>query len=913
MQKTDPTFDSLIERLIDQPDANYLTIPIEWRERKELQQVFLLMRVFGQMQHNIHNDLTEFDTNPAPSQQTFGAYRLIRLLGTGGMGEVWLASRADGAAEYSVAIKRVRGHLGTFADRLHKERQILAKLTHPNIARFVDAGLDDQDLPWFAMDFVDGISITSWCEQNRASLRARLELFIKVCSAVAHAHRHLIVHRDIKPSNVLVDRDGEPKLLDFGIAKLLDEARAENTLEILTLSYASPEQIRGEEISTNSDIYSLGLLLFRLLSGGLPNTRNNKTNASISLQLDKEESQRPSRLQDFDATLPYSHALLKGDLDAIVAKAMRTKPEARYGTVAEFAIDVQNYLDARPVQAREPTLWYRFSRFLDRNRVVAVLYTVILASLLIGAWSSWRQAQAATREASRADQISNFLTSLFREQDPLSRAGDTVRDPKVMISDAVSRVKEAMPNDAEGRVKLFLTLAEAQMNLGDLLESKNTLKQARASLREQTNSNLKARLITNEGEISMREGDDDQAILKFEQALKLLQNDPLGSARVQVRYAASLNKISKLEPALKMVETAHFNLKDQLGPQHFETLAALAAIGNIQVEMRDDVRAQIVLKELIRRLEQKTGENNARLIHPLVNLAESDRHLSQPDSARHHLQRALSIAQSQLGPKSERITEVAVRLALLERQVNNLEESNRYLEIGEAALPPGFTGHRASLAYEHGMNDASAGNHTNAEKNLRLAVSLRKNESAQLKSGLAWFTQARLGWVVAHLNRFDEANQLLEEAAVELRKILGPNAYQNAMIAADRVDALMLQGRHAEALIQIDEAQRLTEIKYGRSDERFLRMASNRAIALSNLPGRKLEAIKLFDNLIQNWLNKKVWNDSYLQAVNLRCELTPQASLPLNTQRAVQEWVTQLTIKPQPKIDLTQLEKCAGR
>jgi len=266
----------------------------------------------------------QLDSSTDPAQNTFaeehrstgnfGAYRLLRLLGAGGMGEVWLAQRTDGLVEHQVAIKRVHGQTTRLTDRLLSERKLLARLSHPGIARFMDAGVDAANAPWLAMEYVDGVTITQWVSEQNLSLIARLELFRKVCAAVEHAHRHLIVHRDIKPNNVLVDRDGQPKLLDFGIAKLLDGGSGEFTVNAMTPAYAAPEQLRAEEVSTAT-------------STGAAEKRRNETKLAKNAGLAARRT---------PAGVPYPFTALKGDLDAIVAQALRFAPEDRYGSVADF-------------------------------------------------------------------------------------------------------------------------------------------------------------------------------------------------------------------------------------------------------------------------------------------------------------------------------------------------------------------------------------------------------------------------------------------------------------------------------------------------------------------------------------------------------------------------------------------------
>ncbi|MFZ2237110.1 MAG: serine/threonine-protein kinase, partial [Dokdonella sp.] len=291
-------------------DVDALTA--EQRDDPTVQRLLALARVANEFDRRFAQD-TDESVNPGQ----LGPWRLLRLLGAGGMGEVWLGERTDDVVEQRVAIKRVRVATHDVRERLLAERRVLARLEHPNIARFIDAGIDERGSPWLVLEYVEGEPITDWCARNQLSLPARLRLFGKVCAAVAHAHRHLVVHRDLKPANVLVNADGEPKLLDFGIAKLLDGSDEGDTVAALTPSYAAPEQLRGEPVSTATDVYALGLLLYRLLAGALPPTRLGGNAMAVLAKLDDEETQRPSASAAMaDQALPYPASALRGDLDA---------------------------------------------------------------------------------------------------------------------------------------------------------------------------------------------------------------------------------------------------------------------------------------------------------------------------------------------------------------------------------------------------------------------------------------------------------------------------------------------------------------------------------------------------------------------------------------------------------------------
>jgi len=336
-----------------------------------------------------------------------GAYELVRELGRGGMGTVWLAQRADQHFEKQVGIKLLKR--GTDTDevlrRFHAERQILARLDHPNIARLLDAGTTDDDLPYFVMEYVEGRRLTDFVRDQQLSLGKRLRLFLKICAAVQFAHQNLVVHRDLKPGNILVTPGGEPKLLDFGVAKLLapDDDAWQVTLpgqERFTPGYASPEQVRGEPITTVSDVYSLGALLYEVLTGIAPHRfpTSTPTATQIAQVVCGKETVRASTV----ATDPEIRRQLRGDLDTILAHALAKTPERRYRGAGQFADDLLRYLEKKPVRARPDTFSYRAGKFLRRNRKFAIAALLIFLSLLGGVIGTARQAQIASRERARA-------------------------------------------------------------------------------------------------------------------------------------------------------------------------------------------------------------------------------------------------------------------------------------------------------------------------------------------------------------------------------------------------------------------------------------------------------------------------------------------------------------------------------
>ena len=409
-----------------------------------------------------------------------GPYMLQREVGRGGMGAVWLANRVDGAMTRQVALKLPTIHLtDALAERFARERDILAQLTHPNIARLYDAGVSDSGRPYLALEYVEGKSITEHCDAIKLSVNERLYRFLQVASAVQYAHANLVIHRDLKPSNILVSDDGQVHLLDFGIAKMLDDPKsqaAESELTMiagraLTLDYASPEQVSGQAISTASDVYSMGVVLYQLLTGQKAYQLRRGSRAELEEAILSGE---PTRMSDAvaranDARLANARGLsqarlarrLTGDLDTIVNKAMKKDPQLRYTTVAAFAEDIQRHLDGLPVEAQPDSWRYRTGKFVTRNRVGVLASTVVIAALVLGLGTALWQTGVAQEEARRADAAAQQARSEQMRADQQAQQALTqgaradaqaraaVNEAKRADTEAAAARKEALRADTE--------------------------------------------------------------------------------------------------------------------------------------------------------------------------------------------------------------------------------------------------------------------------------------------------------------------------------------------------------------------------------------------------------------------------------------------------------------------------------
>jgi non-specific serine/threonine protein kinase/serine/threonine-protein kinase len=422
------------------------------------------------------------ETGTVYAGKEFGHYKVIREIGRGGMGAVFLAERADGEFQQQVALKIVRRTFGDseLARRFRRERQILASLNHPNIARLLDGGVSNEGEPFLVMEYVEGVRIDNYCDEQNLSTGERLQLFLAVCQGVSYAHQNLVVHRDIKPSNVLVTTDGVPKLLDFGIAKLLDAEHADEHTETgfraFTPDYAAPEQIRGEQITTASDVYSLGVLLHDLLHGARhsasaqpaaalwPSESAEQRTVATNLPTNKESGNGRANVG--------RQKLVSIELKNIITMARRDEPARRYASVAQLAEDIQRYLDGLPVRAQKDSFTYRTGKFVRRNKVGVGATTLIALSLIIGFAAALWQANVARRERDRAErrfsdvrQLSNALLTEIAPK--IERLPGATEARQALLTQSLKYL-DSLANEASDDPGLQSELASAYEKVGDL-------------------------------------------------------------------------------------------------------------------------------------------------------------------------------------------------------------------------------------------------------------------------------------------------------------------------------------------------------------------------------------------------------------------------------------------------------------
>ena len=511
----------------------------------------------------------EFDTSPFhPPLEQAGPYKIIRHIARGGMGNVYLAERSDGQLNRKVAVKILRHELSSenYIRRFSSERNILSGLEHPNIARLYDVGVTEDNRPYLVMEYVNGLPVTTYCNDTNATLSEKLDLFRQVCKAVEFAHRNLIVHRDLKPDNILVKPDGTVKILDFGIAKIINDDLSPEMLvqtrenqQMLSLQYAAPEQVTLEKITTATDVYALGLLLYEIITGRQPFNMKRKNLKEAEQIIRFEEPKKPSTIIP-DTRLARK---VRGDLDAIILKAIRKEPDYRYVTADQLIHDISRYQTHLPVNARSESVRYHFSKFARRNK--GVLSSLLLVVFIIFGFASFhlseieKQKDIALAGQQQAEFVTSYLTNLFQSASPTANQGDTLSVFKLL--DIGKEGLSELDDGFRAKPNLLTAFADSYLNLGNYDEAIIIYKQAYEITRATHGvSEELAVSAIRIGKAYVAQRTFDKAILYFEEAQDIM--DSMGGDFNHLRsgflhtYGAAISEVGETERSIAILEEA---------------------------------------------------------------------------------------------------------------------------------------------------------------------------------------------------------------------------------------------------------------------------------------------------------------------------------------------------------------------
>ncbi|MEP7300890.1 MAG: serine/threonine-protein kinase [Caldimonas sp.] len=829
--------------------------------------------------------------DPAPAA-TFaagtavGIYILIRPIGSGGMGEVWLARRGDGLSDAPVALKLLHAHLAgsVVRRRFAREGRILGELTHDRVARLLDAGVDGGGRPYLAIEYVEGERLDRWCDERCLDIAGRLRIFLQVCEAVAHAHAHLVVHRDLKPSNILVSADGAVKLLDFGIAKLIDdEADGGAATELthlggraLTPEFAAPEQIAGGAITTATDVYALGVLLYALLSGQRPHGGPTATLSQIERDVLERDPPPPSQARpdapartdggrtpaDLRATTPERlRRALRGDLDTIVMKALKKRPQDRYASVLALADDVRRHLDRQPVLARPDSFAYRAGKFVRRHRLGVAASGAAMATLVAGVIGIVWALHRAELQSQRAERVKDFVVSIFMEQDPLRRPGADSRTPRQLVGAAVGRLDLELGGDPQVHAELLDDLGEITADLGDLESGEALIRRAIDERRARfgAGSVEVAESLRKLASIRNFRGHREESEQLAREALQILERlgagETLEAARVKSRLASYI-AYGKGAPAdaLAFNDDAIRIFERRQGRDHRETAFALFVRAQMLTQARRDAEAEPALRDALERMQRGGGAHSTSRADALLALAGVLLRSGKTGEAEADYRESADIYRDQLGPRNRWLPRALAGLGALYVRTGRYDDAERVYAEGMTAMPAGDPGARGELLRERGLLYLAQKRIAEGERDLRDAYDLNL-QSLGPNNAFTWYYASQWGKALAASQRAGEAEAVQRQALRRVAELLGKEAYQNSLIEEDLAETLQArQGRNDEVLTLRRHALALTAARFPPSHPIWAERALLLAEALTREGGAAAggEASTLLDAVVES-------------------------------------------------------------
>lgn len=749
---------------------------------------------------------------------TMGPYRLLRELGRGGMGIVWLAERIDGMIKRPVALKLPYGSWGTaISQRVARERSILAALSHPNIARLYDAGVTAAGNPWLALEYVQGCSIDEYCRREDLNVDERLRLFLDVTEGVAHAHSRLVIHRDLKPSNVLVTDEGHVRLLDFGIARLLEDGdlTEPNLTQIagcaLTPEYASPEQIRREPIGVASDVYSLGVMLYELLTGARPYSLKRDSRAALEEAILEAEPKKPS-----EATTISLRRQLRGDLDTIILRALAKNPEERYATANAFADDIRNHLAGRPVVARPASTLYRLSRFVKRNKLAVGAAGIVLAVILVGAGAALWQARIAINEKKRSEEVKAFIAGIFQDANLEENEGRSMTALEV-LKRANDRIDQTLDTGPSIRTELMNIVGSSLMSLGDSATAEavagRAVAEAQRNLAPDDPLAMRARLLR--AWVLLYRGKTKEMRSELDGVFPVLQrSNAITPADLvfawRLRCGLSVDE-GKPEEAQAACREAVRLAESRLSPQHRERLLALVELAYAYGQSREATAKQ--LETSLSAYHLATDIHRSNLEHPnvmkaraaygnaLADFGRLDQGIVLLDQARQTAATLFGSSSMTVAVYSQNLVDYELRAGLTRNALVSSEQAFRIFQ--QSSDRDSYTS--MSVERLHGIALSAA-----RRMNEALSVLTQSVQTATRVLGpshrLTLENRALRARALGYTGAIDEASRELDEVAGAMRAAKYSTVYMTA-----RFQAVLsqLRGDYKTALDLTQESLRL--------------------------------------------------------------------------------------------------------
>ncbi len=793
--------------------------------------------------HQTENSILDKDladlavATPFQLPESIGGFTILESLGSGGLGDVYKACKNEDGFERFVAIKVAPAgqYASMVINSFNNELNMLLSLNHPNIERLFEGGVTKEGIPYLVVEYIDGQHIDRYCDQQTLNLQQRIKLMLQVCEAVATMHQSLIIHRDIKASNIMVDAKGTAKLLDFGLAKLT-ENQTENQLKkdvsqqtasgfMMTLAYASPEQIRGQNITTATDVYAIGMLLYYLLSGRLPYTINNHDLLALAKQVNELRAPLASQNINTNATIFATQPGLKkkliGDLDAILAKAINKEPERRYLSAQQLADDLKRYLNNEPVLAKPDKLLYRMRKFIQRHAFGVVTTAAVMLSLLLLSVSLFNRTQelesalqATQEEQQRVNQVTDYLIDVFKGSDPLVNQSEVV-DIKSLLDHSSQQLDNQFNQEPATKAKLYQTLAAVYLNMSDIQSAEKLLQKAKqinvdSSLLDQINAALiEAELLQKQGQfkpallllnafdqnemtdqipviLAMKKaltqgqlmyelGELDAAISTLQKASQQLHADDSvfdfeKSEQLEADIYQLLGNVYWKKGDLAQVEAAYLKSfesnSSRLGAEHHATLKSLSALGVLAYSQGHYELAKSRFEQVLASRVKQLGDHHYLTADAHNRLGATEYELGHLKAAEAHYMQAMeSLAASGLN-ESIKFTRVLNNLGLIKRQQKAYQQAEQLfqqaLDIQTKLLGNGHPD-LAAMLNNLGLSAYDQGNFEFALDWFKQAYQVQLEANGLNNVNIA-FAMTNMGRMYMHLKQSEDASNWINQA-----------------------------------------------------------------------------------------------------------------------------------------------------
>ncbi|MEX2477884.1 MAG: serine/threonine-protein kinase [Gracilimonas sp.] len=744
---------------------------------------------------NIPKDLKVLDATETLLGKKVGSYTIKKEIGKGGMGTVFLAERSDGFFDHKVAIKIINQDRTTKEniERFRQERNILAELNHPGIAQIYDGGITDDGIPYFIMEYIDGVPITDYCIQKRLSLSDRIELFKKVLKAVQHAHENLVIHRDFKPENILVTDDGDIKILDFGISKLLRKGVASQIGEIekpaLTISFAAPEQIKNQPVTTATDIYALGLVFYKSLTNNFPYSLNGLSLAEahqkilsykfIPLNLNIEEGAGIKARE------------LKGDLEFIVLKALQKNTRKRYRSANDLLSDLKKFERKFPVSACDKTLWYLSGKYIQRNikglSVTALVLTLIVSFTLFYTWRITEQKEQAQLAATKAEEVSDFLIQLFEASDPASNLGNVFTTRELLMNGV--QQSEQLSSQPLLQARLFDITGQVYRNIGDYDQAKYLIENA-ISLREKNLGYYHPLTLSSRHNLGLVMNDmgnfheaENIFQLVYDQRNQTLGDEHIETASTLSNLAYSIRRQGDYVRAEELARKSLSIFLNDLGPDNIQTLDIMNKLAITLHNKGEYQEAEDIYLQVLEKRREQLGSPHPELAKSINNLAALYLNTGAFENARTLMKEALDIHKELFGPVHPNVATVLNNLGLVHTELNEYETAGEYflnaLEMRIDLLGEGHTNTAVSMFSIGGLM-LRTNRPDSAINTYNKAVPIFESELAEDHS-FTVHSKLGIGRALAQKGRLKEAEPYFVNSFDRIKEIHQSNSIERAM------------------------------------------------------------------------------------------------------------------------------------